>query len=174
MNTLIIREPKIEDQSAFLDAMHNSQALHNPWIKSPQTEEDFKNYILRSRQINQKCFLLCDSLKNIVGVFNISEIVLGKFQSAYLGFYAVANYAGKGYMSRGMKLVLKNIFEEMKLHRIESNIQPENSYSLNLVKANGFIKEGYSPRYLNVDGQWRDHERWALTYEDWNEIILGR
>ena len=174
MNTLIIREPKIEDQNIFIAAMRNSQALHNPWIKSPQTEDAFKAYILRSQQVNQKCFLLCDFLGNIVGVFNISEIVLGQFQSAYLGFYAVANYAGKGYMSRGIKLILKNIFEEMKLHRIEANIQPENSSSINLVKANGFIKEGYSPRYLNVDGQWRDHERWALTYENWNEIIFGR
>ena len=84
--------------------MCNSQILRNPWIKSPQTEEDFKDYILRSRQVNQKCFLLCDGLKNIVSVFNVSEIVLGKFQSAYLGFYAVANYACKGYMSRGIKL----------------------------------------------------------------------
>lgn len=76
------------------------------------------------------------------------------------------NYSGKGYMSRGLKLVLKNIFEEIKLHRIEANIQPKNTPSINLVKANGFSKEGYSPKYLNIDGKWGDHERWALTYED--------
>ncbi|MGB4191484.1 MAG: GNAT family N-acetyltransferase [Rickettsiales bacterium] len=167
MSVLIIREPKIEDKNAFISAMQSSQDLHNPWVAPPKTEIAFDDYILRSRQANQKCFLLCDDSSNIIGVFNISEIVLGQFQSAYLGFYAIANYEGKGYMSRGIKLVLKNIFEEMRLHRIEANIQPGNNSSINLVKANGFIKEGYSALYLKVDGLWRDHERYALTYESW-------
>ena len=167
MNLLTIREPIIKDKDDFLFAMQNSQALHNPWINSPQTEDAFNDYIQRSQLANQKCFLACNISGNIVGVFNISEIVLGKFQSAYLGFYSVANYAGQGYMSIGLKLILKRVFEEIKLHRVEANIQPENIRSINLVKANGFSKEGYSPRYINIDGQWRDHERWALTYEDW-------
>ena len=169
MSDLIIRDPKIEDKNAFILAVNNSQALHDPWAQPPKTEEAFESYIKRSQQANQKCFLLCEGKGNIVGVFNISEIILGKFQSAYLGFYAVAGYEGKGYMSRGLKLVLKNIFEEIKLHRIEANIQPQNTRSIQLVKANGFLKEGYSPRYLNIDGKWLDHERWALTYEDWNK-----
>jgi [ribosomal protein S5]-alanine N-acetyltransferase len=83
------------------------------------------------------------------------------------GFYSVSDYAGQGYMNHALKLVLRNIFEEMKLHRIEANIQPKNIRSINLVKANGFFKEGFSPRYLNINGVWCDHERWALTYEDW-------
>jgi len=169
MSELIIREPKPEDKDDFISAVQNSRTLHHPWVEAPQTEEAFDSYILRSKQANQKSFLLCDGQENIVGVFNISEIILGKFQSAYLGFYAMAGYEGKGYMSNGLKLVLKNIFEEIKLHRIEANIQPQNSLSINLVKANGFIKEGYSPRYLNINGQWCDHERWALTYEDWKK-----
>jgi RimJ/RimL family protein N-acetyltransferase len=169
MSELIIREPKIEDRDTFISSMQRSQALHLPWVKAPQTEEEFEKYIQHSQLTHQKCFLACDTLGNITGVFNISEIVMGMFQSAYLGFYAVAHYAGQGYMSRGLKLVLKNIFEEIKLHRIEANIQPENIRSIHLIKANGFSKEGFSPRYLNIDGGWRDHERWALTYEDWIE-----
>lgn len=175
MDILKIREPIIEDQDAFLLASNNSKSLHKSWVKPPLTKKEFKAYIERSKLYNQKCFLVCNSLNNIVGVFNISEIVLGGFHSAYLGFYAMDNYSGKGYMSKGLKLVLKNIFEEIKLHRIEANIQPENSHSINLVKANGFSKEGYSPKYLNIDGKWRDHERWAVTYENWKEqtTILG-
>jgi len=74
MSTLIIREPTIEDKDAFILAIQSSQALHKPWEKSPQTEEEFKAYIKRSQLINQKCFLLCDTSKNIVGVFNVSEL----------------------------------------------------------------------------------------------------
>ena len=162
-----IREPLAEDEENFLIAMHNSQKLHQPWVSSPQTPQDFKNYIQRVQQSNQKSFLVLNQTGNIAGVFNISEIVRGFFQSAYLGFFAVADFAGCGYMSTGLKLVLQSVFEGMALHRLEANIQPENSASIRLVNNNGFRKEGLSKRYLNVNGEWRDHERWAITYEDW-------
>ncbi|MDP3562446.1 MAG: GNAT family protein [Legionellaceae bacterium] len=162
-----IREPSVEDENSFLTAMLNSQILHKPWVASPQTPQDFKNYIQRVQTSNQKSFLALNQTGNIAGVFNINEIVRGFFQNAYLGFFAVADFAGHGYMSAGLKLVLQNVFTDMALHRLEANIQPENSASIRLVKNNGFKKEGYSPRYLNVNGEWRDHERWAITYEDW-------
>src|SRR4029078_444824 len=123
---------------------------------APQTKEEFDKYFQRSQQVNQKSFLACDVTGNIVGVFNINEIVLGVLQSGYLGFYSVSNYAGQGYMSRALKLVLKNIFETLNLHRIEANIQPTNIRSINLIKSNGFFKEGFSPRYLKINGVWCD------------------
>ena len=110
--------------------------------------------------------MICDQSDNIVGVFNVSEIVRGLFQNAFLGFYGVADYAGKGYMSAGLKLVLEKVFKEMGLHRLEANIQPENTRSIQLVKKNGFRYEGFSPRYLKIDNEWRGHEHWAMTYED--------
>lgn len=76
-------------------------------------------------------------------------------------------FAGKGLMSQGLKLILEKIFLELKLHRIEANIQPTNKSSILLVKKNGFIKERFSQRYLKINNQWIDHFRFALTYEDW-------
>ena len=167
MPTVFIREPKIEDKNAFLQAMHRSRTLHYPWVHSPQTEEEFHHYLQRYQQDNQKSFLVCDPSGHIAGVFNVNEIVRGLFQSAYLGFYASADYAGKGYMSEGLNLVLKKAFTEMSLHRLEANIQPDNTRSILLVQSKHFRQEGYSPRYLKINGEWRDHERWAITYEDW-------
>lgn len=163
---LILREPLQEDESVFLEAAHASEELHFPWVKAPTTSEEFQDYLNRSKQINQKSFLLCEG-NLLLGVFNINEIVRGLFQSAYLGFYAFQEYAGKGYMSAGLKLVLAKVFTDLQLHRLEANIQPENSKSIALVKSNGFCKEGYSPKYLKINGEWRDHERWAILYEDW-------
>ncbi|VVC77258.1 hypothetical protein AQUSIP_25850 [Aquicella siphonis] len=168
--TISIREPNRSDESAFLDAMHRSEKLHTPWVRAPLTSEEFRDYVNRYQQPNQKSYLVCGRDDQIMGVFNLSEIVRGLFQNAYLGFYAVADYAGKGHMSAGLKQVLEKTFGELGLHRLEANIQPDNSASVQLVKANGFRKEGYSPRYLKIGGQWRDHERWAMTIEDWMEM----
>jgi hypothetical protein len=115
----------------------------------------------------QKSYLVCDELDNIIGVFNVSEIVRGAFQNAFLGFYGLTDYTGKGYMSAGLKLVQKKVFEELELHRLEANIQPENTRSIQLVKTNGFRYEGFSPRYLKINGEWRGHEHWAITAEDY-------
>src|SRR5262249_45033543 len=101
----------------------------------------------------------------IAGVINVSQIFHGNFRSAYLGYYAGARFMGQGYMSEGLRLVLRHAFGTLRLHRLEANIQPQNRASIRLVRRAGFRREGFSPRYLKVFGQWRDHERWAITAE---------
>jgi GrpB-like predicted nucleotidyltransferase (UPF0157 family)/RimJ/RimL family protein N-acetyltransferase len=167
MRKVTIRELKDEDGNAFITAMQRSKSLHLPWVKAPTTDKEFEDYFKRYQQPNQKSFLVFDPAGSIVGIFNINEMVRNSFQNAYLGFYAVADYAGKGYMSAGLKLVLTNVFNELKLHRIEANIQPANSRAIELVKKNGFRYEGFSPRYLKVDEVWCGHEHWAMTAEDY-------
>jgi len=154
--------------SQFIEVMKLSKKFHYPFAKPPQTEEDFTKYFERSLQENQKSYIINDASHQIIGVFNINEIVRGYFQSGYLGFYVNKKFAGKGLMSEGLKLVLNKIFQDLKLHRIEANIQPANRRSIQLVIRNGFIKEGFSQRYLKVNNQWCDHFRYALTYEDWS------
>jgi hypothetical protein len=96
----------------------------------------------------------------------LSQIVRGAFQSAYLGYYANADHAGKGLMSEAMELILDLSFGPLALHRLEANIQPGNAPSIALARRAGFRLEGYSPRYLLIGGRWRDHERYAITAED--------
>jgi ribosomal-protein-alanine N-acetyltransferase len=103
----------------------------------------------------------------LVGVINVSEMVRGNFQSAYLGYYAFEPHSGRGLMRRGMALVINRAFGRLGLHRLEANIQPGNTASIELVRRLGFRREGYSPRYLKINRRWKDHERWALLAEDW-------
>ena len=75
---------------------------------------------------------------------------------------------GKGLMKRAMSCTVSRAFTDLGLHRLEANIQPGNSRSIGLVRSLGFRLEGYSPRYLKIGGEWRDHERYAITSEEWN------
>lgn len=144
-----------------------SRTLHRPWVHPPADRAAYIEFVHRSSSERQAGLLACTvDDGGIAGLFNLSEIVRGPFQSAYLGFYGSAVCAGKGLMTEGLGLLLDHAFRDLRLHRIEANIQPENERSIALVRRCGFRREGYSPRYLKIDGRWRDHERWAILPED--------
>ncbi len=105
----------------------------------------------------------------ILGFFNLSHITRGSLQSAYLGYAVASKFANQGYMREGLDLVVREAFVNLRLHRIEANIQPGNQASIALARGAGFAREGFSPRYLKIGGRWRDHERWAILAEDWRE-----
>ncbi|MBB6564242.1 ribosomal-protein-alanine N-acetyltransferase [Acidovorax soli] len=154
-------------QQAFLAAVRASRALHRPWVSPPATPEQFAAYAERMQAPSQ-CGLLV-VLQNeagtpeLAGVVNITNMVMGPFCSAYLGYYAFAGFERQGLMREGLTQAVRHAFRTLKLHRLEANIQPGNTASLALVRSCGFSKEGYSPRYLKIGGRWRDHERWAIV-----------
>ncbi len=160
---IYLRQPTLADQGAFLSAARKSRALHHPWTSAPDTPEQFDAFVERMSMPANLCFLVCthDS-DEIAGVINLTNIVMGVFRSAYLGYYAFAGFERQGLMREGLKAVTRHAFSTCKLHRLEANIQPDNTASIALVRACGFVKEGYSPRYLKIGGKWRDHERWAI------------
>ncbi len=148
-----------------------SKALHEPWTCPPSDEAGFRDLLSRSRGEDFRSLV---GWRNddgaLAGVVNLSQIVRGNFQSCYMGFYANAATAGQGLMTETVGLTLEYAFESEGLHRIEANVQPANVASLALVRRLGFRHEGFSPRYLHVDAQWRDHDRFAMTVEDWQPL----
>jgi ribosomal-protein-alanine N-acetyltransferase len=162
-----LESPSMRHADAFIAAVRRSRALHRGLVTPPGTREAFRAYATKFRRPTHIGHLLCLPDGDLVGVANIGEIVRGAFHSAYLGYYAFAPHAGRGYMTDGLELVLARAFRRYRLHRVEANIQPTNARSIALVKRLGFRLEGYSPRYLKISGRWRDHERWALTREEW-------
>ncbi|MGO9973976.1 MAG: GNAT family N-acetyltransferase [Solirubrobacteraceae bacterium] len=163
-----LRPPTPADRDAFLSAMRASRKLHRPWLSAQVTPERFQSLLQRVDDDRMEPMLACRLDDDaIVGFFNISEIVRGPFQSAFLGYGAVAAFAGRGYMTEAMQLLLAHSFTDLRLHRLEANIQPGNTASIALVRRAGFVHEGFSERYLKVGGRWRDHERWAIRAEQW-------
>jgi len=169
---IALARPAARHEPAFLAAVRASRAFHAGFVVPPTTPAAFREYLARfaSRRAgarNLGFFAVRLDDRAVAGVLNLSEIVRGAFDSAYLGYYALAPLAGAGYMTEAMVLVLDTVFFELGLHRIEANVQPVNARSLALVRRIGFTREGYSRRYVKVRGRWRDHVRFAMLAEDW-------
>ena len=151
--------------------MRASRDHLRPWYYGAEPANAFEDLVRRSRADDYALLLLClEDGGAIAGSFSLSQIFRGAFQSAYLGFAAGASYAGHGYMREGMALILRHVFTTLQLHRVEANVQPANQRSKGLVERCGFRLEGFSPSYLKIGGRWRDHERYALTIEDWGTL----
>lgn len=162
-----LREIDYGDRDEFLALVRDSRSLHHPWAYPPERGDQFDELVARARREDVVTLLGCrDEDGAIFGVFTVSQIVRGAFQSAYLGYYGHAEHAGRGYMRAALELVLDHTFGPLALHRIEANIQPGNEPSVRLARGAGFRLEGFSPRYLLIGGRWRDHERYAITAED--------
>jgi ribosomal-protein-alanine N-acetyltransferase len=165
---VVLRRPTLRDERDFIQLVEASRRLHRPWVTPPSDSSSYRRYIGRSRREDFEGLLVCRIEDGaIVGLYELGQISRGDFQSAYVGYYVHATYERRGYMTEGMELVLHHAFRTLKLHRLEANIQPGNIRSVALVKRCGFRKEGFSPRYLKIGGRWRDHERWAISVEDW-------
>ena len=163
----ILEVPSKRRRAEFLAAVKRSRKLHGHWAAPPQTAKAFNKSLERLGSKAHVGYWVLTESGELAGVININEIVRGSFRSGYLGYYAFAPHNGRGYMTAGLRTVVSRAFRQLRLHRLEANIQPDNEASRRLVKRLGFKLEGFSPRYLKIAGKWRDHERWAVTAEDW-------
>ena len=171
-NRVYLRPPKRVDQQHFIASARASRALHGSWVRAPETPAAYAAYVARYSPANASpihvgFLVLRNDDDALAGVFNFSEIVRGVFRSAYVGYYGFAPLAGNGYMTEGFALALDIAFRQLRLHRIEANVQPANAPSLALLERIGFTREGYSRRYVKIGGRWRDHVRFAMLAEDW-------
>jgi [ribosomal protein S5]-alanine N-acetyltransferase len=166
-----LRSPAPSDEREFTALMRASRSFHRPWASAPTDAERFTAYLTDSQRSDFEAFLLCRRSDDaILGFFNLSQIARGSLQSAYLGYAVGRPFAAQGYMAEGIELVLRLAFIDLRLHRLEANIQPGNRASMALAQGAGFRREGFSPRYLKISGRWRDHERWALLADDWRRL----
>jgi len=158
-----IRVPTGADEKLLLAAMRASVGLHYPWVSAPKDHAGWKRYLARIERDSEAGFLLKHIEDNtICGVVNLNIITFEALRSAYVSYFGVVGQTEKGYMKEGLLQVIRYAFDELGLHRLEANIQPQNLASIALVQSVGFQYEGYSPRYLKINGEWCDHERWAL------------
>lgn len=103
----------------------------------------------------------------VAGTANLSEIVRGPFQAAYLGYSLGAREQGKGLMHEALTLLIRFAFAELNLHRIMANFIPSNVRSGGVLERLGFTVEGRAHDYLRINGEWREHVLTSLTNRAW-------
>ena len=103
----------------------------------------------------------------LIGELTVSSVQRGPFQSAYIGYWVDAAEAGNGYVPEAVVVALAFAFDELSLHRIEISIIPRNDRSLRVVEKLDIRHEGISVRFLQINGVWEDHARFAMTSEEW-------
>ena len=103
------------------------------------------------------------------GEINISSVQRGPFQNAYVGYWVDQAMAGHGYTPEAFVVVARFAFEDLMLHRLQVSIIPRNRASHRVAEKLGLRNEGTALRYLEINGVWEDHVRYAITSEDWAE-----
>ncbi|MDJ0341716.1 GNAT family protein [Streptomyces sp. H10-C2] len=164
-----IREPRPGDADAYAAAVLRSAEHLSPW--NPVDPDGFHELLRRQGPSLRTFLIMNDEDGGIVGKVNVANIVRARFRNGVLGYDSYLPYAGTGRMSEGLRLVVDRCFtsypDGLGLHRLEINVQPDNGRSLAMAKRLGFRHEGFTPRMLFLNDDWRDHERFALTEEEW-------
>ncbi|WNO69016.1 GNAT family protein [Streptomyces sp. AM2-3-1] len=164
---VVIRHVRRQNYDELTALAQESAEMLRRWLGAREnTVEAFESYLERFGRPTHEGLVIClRGSGAIVGGVNINNIARGTLQSGTLGYTSYASTTGRGYMTEGLRLVLQFAFGPLELHRLEANIQPDNTSSLNLVKRLGFRREGYSTAFQYINGEWRDHERWAISAE---------
>ena len=103
------------------------------------------------------------------GEINLNSIQRGPFQNAYIGYWMDEAMAGQGYTPEAVAVLLQFAFEDLGLHRVQISIIPRNAASRRVVEKLALRDEGVAVRYLEINGTWEDHIRFAITAEEWVE-----
>jgi ribosomal-protein-alanine N-acetyltransferase len=103
------------------------------------------------------------------GEINLSSVQRGPFQNAYVGYWIDEALAGNGYTPESVVVACRFAFEDLALHRLQASIIPRNHASHRVAEKIGLRSEGVAVRYLEINGVWEDHVRYAITSEEWLE-----
>lgn len=168
----VIDETYGEEVLAYFE--RNKELLEN-W--DPKRKDEFytleyqrnqlRNDLINIKEDNMaKFWIFLKDDNKIIGTVAFNNIIRGCFQSCHLGYRLDKNELNKGYMTEALKESIEFLFEELKLHRIEANIIPDNKPSLRVVKKLGFYNEGLAKKHLKINGKWQDHIHMVLLNEN--------
>ncbi len=140
----------------------------------PSSYKDVVRSLLHQAKRGQCLPFVVEVDGRFVGQVTVSNVTRGSAQWASIGYWLSADAAGRGVAPRAVAMVIDHCFGPVGLHRIEICVRPENTNSLRVVEKLGLEQVGYAPRFLHIDGAWRDHRVFAVTVEECPEGISAR
>ncbi len=166
-----------DDYAAWAEVRSRCRDWLVPWEPRPRgapyAAEDRGNYVARcairerERQLGTGYGFGIFVQGRFSGEVTLSSVQRGPFQSAFVGYWIDRELAGQGYVPEAVVMTLHFAFEAIVLHRVEISIIPRNRASLRVVEKLGLRMEGVARRFLEIDGEWEDHARFAITAEEW-------
>ena len=177
-----VRPLRYRDARAWRDARRRNASWLRPWDATAPPGATARRSTFRSlvwrlhkqARAGATYPFAIDVDGRFAGQITVNNIVRGSAQFASIGYWLDRQYAGRGVMPRAVALVIDHCFTSAGLHRIEVAIRPENSNSLRVVEKLGIREVGYAPKFLHIDGDWRDHRIYAVTREECPEGLLVR
>lgn len=170
-----LREPAMSDFAPWAGLREKSREFLTPWepvwAADDLTKSAFRHRVRRVQEeasdgSAHSFFIFRNSDRQLVGGITLSNIRRGVAQTGMIGYWSGAPFAGKGYMTEALSLVISLAFGELRLHRIEAACIPHNARSIRLLEKAGFQREGLLRSYLKINGFWQDHLLFALVEGD--------
>ena len=176
---LFLRHPAKGDFSQWANLRAASADFLRPWEPLwPQddlTPQGFRRRLdqyQRDRRLGRSLPYLIFRREDerLIGGINVSNIRRGICQCASIGYWMGEDFAGHGYMTRSLALLLPYLFDCQGLHRVEAACIPSNEASITVLKKQGFQQEGKARSYLCINGRWEDHLLFSLLRSDLTTI----
>lgn len=170
-----LRYPRVGDYPAWMQLRADSRTFLAPWEPAWATDElskgafrrRLKRYQREAREDSAYAFFVFRAPDDaLLGGCTLSNVRRGVTQCCALGYWVGERFARQGYMSGAVRALIPFIFGTLGLHRIEAACLPTNEASKNLLAKAGFRQEGLARRYLQINGEWRDHVLFALLADD--------
>lgn len=180
---LTLRPITVRDARAWRESRDRNRTWLGPWDATPPPGAEFEEPMTLKRSLRQLVRLgdagqampfVLEVDGEFGGQVTVNTVVRGSAQSAAIGYWIDQRFAGRGLMPRAVALAIDHCFGPGRLHRIEIAIRPENTSSLRVVEKLGLNEYGYAPRFLHIDGDWRDHLVFALNAEEVPGGLLQR
>jgi ribosomal-protein-alanine N-acetyltransferase len=165
------------DYPAWLEVRNRCRDWLVPWEPrskgAPLPTEDHASFVARcamrerERQLGSGFGFGIFHEGRFTGEVTLSSILRGPFQNGSIGYWIDEDMAGEGLIPESVVVVLQFAFETLRLHRIEVAIIPRNAASRRVVEKLGLRSEGVALGFLEINGEWEDHVRYAMTSEEW-------
>jgi len=172
---LMLRAPVMADYQQWSDLREQSRAFLTPWEpiwpSDDLTRSGFRRRLRRYAEdaAEDRAYpfvIVRDEDNAIVGGVTVANVRRGIVQAGTIGYWIGQQFAGRGYMTSALNVLLPTLFGELNLHRVEAACIPTNRASVRVLEKCGFAREGLARRYLCINGIWQDHYLYGLLDED--------